>query len=267
MSVALHEAFDRRLLRHIEVTLERLAEADGQLIAQYAAKGLVRSGPRLKRQAQERNQHLDELVQWCLSEVLHLQGDADRNWNEHSHSIRGGLATYMSATRSSVVSGAVPFGPSVVQAIEVILDKADAGAFAELDDFGAGVWRPKSARETSVTNNSVTITNSTVGSIQQAGDGAVQQSADAQNIGSIRRALEAFERAVAEAQISEHIRSEIQHEVETLVPQMRKAAPSAVIVRESLKTLRNIVEGTAGGVLALPFAALLHAAAPMIGAS
>jgi hypothetical protein len=267
VSVDFHDAFDRRVLRHVETASEQLAEAERQVMAEYAARGLLRSGPRLKRQAQVRNEHLADLAQWCLSEVLNLPGNTSMHWNEHSHSIRGSLTGFMSASRGSVSSAAAPFGPAVVQAIDAILDKADANALAELDEFGAGVWRPRGpSRETAVTNN-INVTNSTVGSIQQAGNNAHQQSANTLDIGSVQQALDAFDMAVADAELGEQARAAIRAEVETIRPQLSKPTPSGVIVRESMKTLRNVVEGLAAGALTPTFIALLHAAAPLIGAS
>lgn len=268
MSVEFGDAFDRRVLRHKEIASERLADAQEQVMAEYAARGLLRSGPRLKRQAQVRNEHVADLTQWCLSEVLALSGDTSANWNEHGHSISSGLKDFMSASRVSVRAAAAPFGVSVVEAIDGILDKADAHTLAELGEFSSGVWRPRaSAMETAV-NNSVNLTNSTVGSIQQAGSHAHQQSDNTLDIGSIQQALDAFDRAAAEADLSEQERAAIRAEIETIRPQLGKPAPSAVIVREGLKSLRNIVEGVAAGALLTPqFGALMAVALPLIGAA
>ena len=267
MSVDFHDAFDRRVLRHVETASEQLADAERQVIAEYAARGLLNSDPRLKRQAQVRNEHLADLAQWCLSEVLSLQGNTSMHWDEHSHSIRGNLTGFMAASRGSVSSAAAPFGPAVVQAIDAILDKADANTLAEMDEFGAGVWRPGGpTRETAVTN-SINVMYSTVGSIQQAGNNAHQQSANTLDIGSIQQALDAFDLAVSDAKLGEEDRAAIAAEVETIRPQLSKPAPSAVIVRECLKTLRNVVEGLAAGALTPTFIALQQAAAPLIGAS
>jgi len=116
-----------------------------------------------------------------------------------------------------------------------------------------------------VTSNNVNVgSGSTVGSIQQAGNAAHQQSGSTIDINSVQQALEEFERAVSEAELSEEARSEIGVEIETIRPQLKKAAPSAVIVRESLKTLRNIVEGLAAGALTPQFVALMAAASPLI---
>lgn len=267
MSVEFHDAFDRRVLRHVEIASEQVAEAARQVMAEYAARGGLKSGPRLKRQAEVRNEHVADLAQWCLSEVLNLPGSTPAHWNEHSHAIRGSLTAFMSESRGSVSSAAAPFGPAVVQAIDAILDKADASTLAELDEFTAGVWRPRGpSKETAVTNT-INVTNATVGNIQQAGNHAHQQSTNMLDIGTIQQALDAFDRAAADAELSAQTRAAIRAEVATIRPQLSKPAPSAVIVRESMKTLRNVVEGLAAGALTPTFVALLHAAAPLIGAS
>lgn len=270
MNLATRDAFDRRVRRHAEVAMERQVEARRQIMAEYSARGLLRSGPRLKRQAQVRNEQLAELVEWCLSDVSALPGVTASNWNEHGHAIRGALTAFMTDSRAPVLSDGAPFGAAAEKALAEILDKGDASAFAELDDFGSGVWRPRSpSREVSMTNNTVNIGDgATVGSIQQAGDRAHQQSATTIDVSSIQQALDQFERAAEDAAISEEVRSAIRAEIESIRPQLRKPTPSAVIVREGLKTLRNIIEGAAAGALLTPqFAALMTAALPLIGAS
>lgn len=118
-----------------------------------------------------------------------------------------------------------------------------------------------------MTNNTVNIGDgATVGSIQQAGANAHQQSAATFDVGSIQQALDQFERVAVDPTISEEVRAAICAEIETIRPQLKKATPSAVIVREGLKSLRNIVEGVAGGLLTPQFATLMTAALPLIGA-
>lgn len=268
MNVATHDAFDRRVQRYVQIASDGLAESQRDIMASYAARGVLQSGPRLKRQAEVRNQVLGELTEWCLSEVAALPGDVTRHWIVHKHSIQRALSHFMTESRAYVSAQAAPFRPGALKAIEEILDKADAHVRAELDEFGAGVWRSRSPRqENSVTNNNVTITNSTVGMVQQAGNHAHQQSDSQIDIGAIQQALDAFERATANAQISDQARAEISVEIETIRPQLKKAVPSAVIVREGLISLRNIVEGVAAGALLTPqFGALMAAALPLVGA-
>lgn len=270
MSVAFRDAFDRRIQRHAEKASGQLAEAQRQVMAESSARGLLKSGPRLEQRAQVRNEHLADLADCCLSEVMGLPGDVTSSWNEHGHVIRGSLADFMKESRAPVLSGGAPYGAAAEDALAEILDRGDAYALAELYEFGSGVWRPSLPREeVSVTSNTVNVGDgATVGSIQQAGNHAHQQSANTLDIGSIQQALDAFDRAAAEVDLSEQARAAIRAEIETIRPQLSKPAPSAVIVRESLKSLRNIVEEVAAGALLTPqFGALMAAALPLIGAA
>lgn len=268
--MGLRDAFDRRVQRHVEMASEQLAEGQRQVAAEYAARGLLRSGPRLKRQAQVRNEHLADLADWCLSEVAGLPGNAASHWNEHGHAIRGALGAFMKESRGSVLLDGAPLGTAVEKALAEILDRGDANALAELDEFGSGVWRPRSPRqEVSVTSNTVNVGDgATIGNIQQAGNHAHQQGAAAIDISAIGQALDAFERAAANATLSEEVRAAIRAEAETIRPQLSKQTPSALIVREGFKSLRSIVEGVAAGALLTPqFGALMAAALPLIGAA
>lgn len=262
---SIHQVFEARLQRHIDAAAERLVEAQRDVMAYHAANGLLQSGARLKRQAAVRNEAVAEIVDWCLAEVAEFSRKHGMRPEVHGNLVRPALEAFMASSREKLSFAA--FGPAASKAIAEILDRADANFNAELDEFMVGAWRPrKPNRETSVTNNNVTLNNSQAGSIQQAGDGAQQSAMSAFDGGTLRDALDTFAKATADAELANDVREAIATEVETLRPQLRKDRPSAVIVRESLSTLRNIVEGVASGALTPAFTTLITAAIPLIGA-
>jgi hypothetical protein len=261
---SIHDVFERRLQRHIARAADELAAAQRQVMAEFAARHLLQSGARRQRQTQVRNTHVSELVEWCLAEVLSFSRTNGMQPQAHGDQLRPHLLAFMASSREGLKLGAL--GDAASQAIAAILDKADAHITAELDEFSAGAWRPREQSKVgAVTNNNVTLTNSMAGNIQQAGDFA-QQDARAFDGAALQQALSVFEREVGEVEISDEARAAIKAEVDTIRPQLGKREPSSVIVRESLKTLRNLVEGLAAGALTPSFVALLTAAAPLVGA-
>ncbi len=108
--------------------------------------------------------------------------------------------------------------------------------------------------------HTLNIHSSSVGSVQQAGEGATQTVVVHFNANAVQRALDEFIVALNASKVSDEIRSAAMIELETIRPQLKKATPSVSIVREGLRSLRNIVEGVAAGVLATKLVALLVAA-------
>lgn len=261
---SIHQVFEARLKRHIDAAADRLVEAQRNVMASHAAKGLLQSGARLKRQAAARNEAVAEIVDWCLVEVADFSKKHGMRPEAHGNQARPALEAFMRSSREKLTFEA--FGPAASKAISEILDKADANFNAELDEFAVGAWRPRRPNgETSVTNNNVTVNNSNGVSVQQAGDGAQQYSASSFDAGAMWEALDGFERAVLAAELSQEVRDAIAAEVETIRPQIKKANPSAVILKESLKTLRTVVESAAAGALTPSLLAVGAAAAPLIG--
>lgn len=259
------ELIEGRITRHVSKAASALEEAQRGVLADAAARGMLRSGPRLKRQAEVRNEQAANLVEWCLLEVGHLPGDTSINWTLYGPFVRTTITTFLAQSRDGLRFE--EFGPAAASAIASILDNADAHFLADLEEFGASLWRPRKppGGANVTTNNSVVLNNSTAGTIQQSGQGAHQEATANGDVAAVRLALEQFSRAVAEAQIAEDQRAELLAEIETLRPQLTKPKPNVAIVRETLGTMRRVAEGAAGGVLTEALVPLLIAAATVFG--
>jgi hypothetical protein len=95
----------------------------------------------------------------------------------------------------------------------------------------------------------VNITNvhTMVGSqIQQGTHGSTQSQTVSQNdLQPVRELVAALRQQLASLQLDPEARSEAESELETVEAQLKSSKPKAGILRESLKTLRSIVEGVA----------------------
>jgi len=270
MSVPTGSQVRARFERRIEQADESLKEAQRGVLAQFTAKGALFSGARLKKQAQVRNEHAHALIELCLEEVTHLPGQQrDINWAIYGPFLLERLDAFLERSRDGLAPEKLG-GAAAARDIAEILDKADARLRAELADFGAGLWRPRRPTggvNVSNTTNNVTAINSPIGTLQQGGAGAKQNATTELNVALLKEALDAFEGTLATADIDQILREAINVEIATIRPQLSKAQPNGTIVGEGVKSLRNLAEGVAAGLLTEMLLPVLAAAAPFLGLS
>jgi hypothetical protein len=152
-------------------------------------------------------------------------------------------------------------GSGATDTIKKLIAEIHKALESDLTDFQAGLWRSRAQGSvSSVTTNTLNIHGSTVGAIQQAGDGATQRVSVVFNAGAVQATLEEFVAALNDPIVPEEIKNAAMLEVESIRPQLRKAAPSVASVREGLHTLRNLVEGVAAGILTPKVLAIMTAA-------
>jgi hypothetical protein len=85
--------------------------------------------------------------------------------------------------------------------------------------------------------------------IQQGSPGAKQTVEFKVEIKTVEKALAAFESAIQTAELPPPKAAELMADVQTIKAQLAKPSPSGLIIQEAGKSLRNVVEGIAGGLL------------------
>lgn len=115
--------------------------------------------------------------------------------------------------------------------------------------FDVGFFNPAEPEVPPVAGNSITIGNMMGSTIQQGSPGAKQQVEINLEIQTIKNSLDAFESAIAGSSLPRPKVDELMADVHTIRAQLAKPSPSGVIVREAGKSLRNVLEGIAGGML------------------
>jgi hypothetical protein len=114
-----------------------------------------------------------------------------------------------------------------------------------------------------VNDHSVVITGNS-GSVQQGSPGAQQQSAspgatqvtgDADDLPRVRAFIREFNEHAHELQLPSELEAEIRAEIATIHAQSESPKPKRHVIRESLRSVRSILEQAGGGVAA---AALLE---------
>jgi hypothetical protein len=94
--------------------------------------------------------------------------------------------------------------------------------------------------------------HSVVGSQIQQGthDSTQAQTVTTNDTEAIRALVNGFRERLSDLPFDQADRSEAEAELQTLEAQLRSSKPKSAIVRESLKTLRNLLEGVASNALA-----------------
>src|SRR5262249_6246003 len=85
--------------------------------------------------------------------------------------------------------------------------------------------------------------------IQHGSPGATQSVQFNLKIDEAKSALAAFEAAMKTVQLSKPQSDEVMAELNTISAQLSKPSPSLVILQEAGRSLRNIVEGVAAGLM------------------
>jgi hypothetical protein len=119
-------------------------------------------------------------------------------------------------------------------------------AFA-IRQFDVGFFDPQEPEVPQV-SNSITI-GSMTGAIQQGSPGAEQNVQVSINVEAIANALNQFQSAIGAAGLPTGALHELLADVHAIQGQLSKPSPSTRIIHEAGKSLRNVLEGIAGGLL------------------
>jgi hypothetical protein len=254
-------AFNDRIRRHVKDALAEYDRGIGTISAEMAARGRFNSGANLKRRVELLRSSMQALTDRCFEDVTRLPGNQLMHRAVHEQFLIEQLGEFFKAASAKVL---FPQAPDAA-AREIRSRQTDiwAGVHHDMQDFKANLWQPRSGtqgRASSVTNNTVNIHGSTVGTVQQAGEGATQSATVTFNAAAVSNELEDFAKLLQASDVSDDIKSAAMIEIETIRPQLKKPAPNTSIIQEGLHSLRNILEGVAAGVLATKLVALLAAA-------
>ena len=252
-------AFYERVRRHVTDALRQYRDEQNAVSHEMAAKGSARSGSHLLRRVGVLRKWMVALTDQCFEDVTRLPGTQSMHRIVHADFLAEQLGAFLTQAEGDVLF--YDPGPAASNAIKQEIQPIREGLEHDLRDFRAQLWRPRSqGKAASVTNNTVNLHSSNVGSIQQAGEGATQSATVHFKVGEVQTALDEFVAALDVSGISDEVRSAAMIEIETIRPQLKKPKPNVSIVHEGLLTLRNIVEGVAAGLLTTKLTALLLAA-------
>jgi hypothetical protein len=252
-------AFNDRVLRRVREGLQAYRDELKAISHQMAARGLASSGPHLVKRLETFKRWMETVTDQCFEEVTRLPGTQSmhREFNEPFLSQQL-LGFFIAAKPDIFFTGAPETATKEIERQTVpIRENLDR----DLRDFKAGLWRPR-VREgaSSLTHNTINIHSSNVGAVLQAGERSVQTATVTFNAQLVQSALEDLAFSLQNSDLPGDTKSAAMIEIDTIRPQLKKPSPNASIVQEALRSLRNIMEGVAAGILAAKLMALLTAA-------
>lgn len=124
--------------------------------------------------------------------------------------------------------------------------------------FDTGFYEPQEPEVPHV-HNAINIGSMSGSTVQQAGAGSHQNVQYNLQFDQIRAAVTSFESATRAADLPKNVLNDIIADLETIKAQLSNPSPSPTILQEAGKSLRNVVEGVAAGILTPPVVAVAPA--------
>ena len=108
----------------------------------------------------------------------------------------------------------------------------------------------KASGDTAITSNSVNISHSVVGGVQQGTAQSTQNVQQSLSVSDTTAALEAFEAALAEAKLESQITADLRADVQAIKLQLGKSKPDFSTIQTLGRGLKFVVDKTGGALLA-----------------
>jgi hypothetical protein len=134
-----------------------------------------------------------------------------------------------------------------------------------LRQFDVGFLDPSEPEVPAVANNSINIGTMSGGAIQQGSPGATQTVEFKLNVEVALAAVHTFESELSKVRIDDGAMTELAADIATIKAQLSKPSPSIGILQEAGRSIRNIVEGIAAGILTSPVVTAAAALGAAIG--
>jgi hypothetical protein len=132
--------------------------------------------------------------------------------------------------------------------IEYLFDACNQYLQFALRQFDVGFFDP-SEPETPPIANAITIGTMTGSVIQQGSPGATQRAELQLDIKTVTAAVGALESELSKVHLDENATAALAADIATIKAQLSKPSPSIRILQEAGKSIRNVTEGIAGGLL------------------
>lgn len=246
---AVYDRIERRLTEYSR-EMARDVEA-----AEYAMARQLNSGAMIRRRLELIKQYMIKGTDWSLSEIEDYCRRSRVARPDQKGFLDQALLRYLYQVvdASKVQSAQNP--EFITRLLQTEIEAIRSMLGADLEEYQRGVWKPRLAPvQAPAVQHVVNVGGDLLGAVQQ-GEGNVQHTSIVINRQEVAEIVSRLESAVAD--LPEHLRNELQPDLDTIRAQLQKPAPNNVILGEASKSLRNISEGmVAGAVMSAP--AVLH---------
>ncbi len=234
--------------------LKDVEQGFSSIMAKNSAKGCLRSGATIKAMGRLASSRIDKFSDETIATALEFSSQLNLPLADMVCIIRNAIEQLKRkyVTSQPVLTLDVSIEHlSVPQHILKLLDDAVERANMRCKKVELGLRQSKEPNGISVSHNTLNV-EQMHGHIQQGSHSIFTISSSPINHAELSKAIQEFETKLQSliSQDSTHKLTDIQTDIETIKLQLNKPEPSEIIINETIKSLKNIIEGGLGGVLA-----------------
>lgn len=241
-----------------------ISKADGRVRAEVsamrrkaAAVGMLNSGNTIARCVETVRSEFNSGVETVLGELKRAIRKTKLDHEELRRHTGERLVNFATAAKATAQ---IPEASGVSLGVDEYISEQCAALDSHLDlvlrQFDSGFFDPAEPEIPPMAHNYINIAGNMTGStIAQESPGAKQSVEFNLNIGAINEALTEFETAIASTSLPSKTLDELRADISTIRAQLGKSTPNKGIIQEAGKSLRNVVEGIVGEMLAEPVTA------------
>jgi hypothetical protein len=238
------------LAYHLDKAIDRARRAISQVESRTLAGGSYMSGRTVGLVFDAADEEMERGIDAALGE---LKRGVNRDLLDHDllrEATEKALRAFAEMMRTLVRANRWEGLGKVKDVVDRRLAGFDARVDFALHQFDVGHLDPVEPEIPLTMGNSINIGVMAGGAVQQGTNQSNQTLSVTINFSDARDALVAFEKALVEEPPSRELLAEIKPELDTIKAQLAKPSPSVAILTEAGRTLRTIIEGAAGGILA-----------------
>jgi hypothetical protein len=233
---------------HIARARDRAARAVNEVRGKAAAAGAFHSGGTAMHSIECARTEFDAGVDAVLGELKRVAGSTKLNHDDLRQLAVQRLEQFALAAKA-ISQGEQFRKMGLSQQIDEQFAGFDQHLRFAVRQYDVG-FRVPAEPEVPPVPNSITVGTMIGSSIAQASPGTKQTVEFTLNVETATTALARFEAAIARAALPAKTVEELTGDIHTIRAQLQKPSPSRLIIQEAGKSLRNVVEGMAGGMLA-----------------
>jgi hypothetical protein len=167
--------------------------------------------------------------------------------------------------RHALESRIVPTDGAFKRIVTERLPKLQEHLQFALRQFDVGLHVPPEPDTPMATNQNIMHVNMSGGMVQQGTSHSTQSATNAFNSDGAKDALAKFAEALKAVSLPADVLKNVEADIATIRAQLAKSEPSTSILREVGQSLRNVIEGIAGGIMTDPAGKALLELCRMLG--
>jgi citrate lyase gamma subunit len=231
---------------HLAKAGDNARRAVDSVIARLAAAGVLQSGRAIIEIFDAVRTEFDAGIETAFGELKRTINRTSLNRTDLRQAAVSCLENFAIEMKS--LTQADQYRRLAAQAVDERLNAMDRHLAFAIRRFDTGFLDPIEPERPNV-NNSINIGTMTGSAIQHGSPGATQSVQFNLKIDEAKSALAAFESAMKTVQLPKAQLDEVTADLQTIAAQLSKASPSLAIIQEAGRSLRNIVESVAAGIM------------------